>query len=183
MKKLLTFLTLSLFLFTSCSGDGEIGPRGPQGPPGEPGEPGQDGLIGTVFEAEIDFEGDTYYEIVGIPEDIEVLSSDVVLVYLLEYVDEETGNDVWSLLPQTFYLDEGQLVYNYNHTLADVEIFLDGTIDLSTLGEEYTDNQVFRIVIIPADPYETLGVNASDYSEVEAMLKIKERKIPRVKTE
>ena len=180
MKKLLTFLTLSLFIFTSCSNDGQVGPRGPQGPPGEPGE---NGLIGTVFEAEIDFEADTYYDIVAIPEDVEISSSDVVLVYLLEFVDEETGYDVWSLLPQTFYLDEGQLVYNYNHTLADVEIFLDGTIDLSTLGEEYTDNQVFRIVIIPAGSYENSGVNTANYSEVEAMLKLKERKIPRVKTD
>ena len=170
MKKLLTFLTLTLFLFNSCSGDGEVGPRGPQGPPGEPGE---NGLIGTVFETDVDFEADTYYEIVPIPEAIEVLPSDVVLVYLLEYVDEETGKDVWSLLPQTFYLDEGQLVYNYNHTDSDVEIFLDGNIDFSTLGAEYTDNQVFRIVIIPADPYETSGVDASNYSEVEDMLKIK----------
>ncbi len=163
MKKTTFLLSFMLIAFTSCSTDGEVGPRGPQGPEGEPG---LDGLIGIMFETEIDFEPETYSQIVPIPSGIEVLNSDVVLVYLLEYVDEETGNDVWSLLPQTFYLEGGQLVYNYNHTFADVEIFLDGTVDFSTLGEEFTDNQTFRIVVIPADPFQASGIDASNFEAV-----------------
>lgn len=177
MKRIYFLLSFVLIAFTSCSDDGEMGPPGPPGPQGPAGI---DGLVGAVFEKEIDFGPETYSEIVPIPSSIEVLDSDVVLVYLLEYVDEETGYDVWSLLPQTFYLDGGQLVYNYNHTLADVQIFLDGTIDLNTLGGEYTDNQIFRIVVLPAEFAQDNSLDVSNYEAVMSALDIQESEIPQL---
>ncbi|MBQ0741346.1 hypothetical protein J9332_44450, partial [Aquimarina celericrescens] len=41
--------------------------------------------------------------------------------------------------------------YNYNHTFFDVNIFLDGNIDLNAVSNDFLTNQVFRIAIIPAD--------------------------------
>ena len=140
MKKLPLLFTLCAFvLLSSC-----IGPDGPPGPPG-------DGELGKVFEAIANFNpGNSYSKLVTFPSDILVYESDVVLVYLLEEV--VNGDiDVWSQLPQTYFLDQGTLLYTFDHTFIDVNIFLDANFNLNTLGSDYTDNQVFRIAIIPAE--------------------------------
>jgi hypothetical protein len=55
-------------------------------------------------------------------------------------------------MPQTAYLANGILSYNYDFTLADVSIFLDGTVaNFSTVPDIYRINQVFRVVVIPAE--------------------------------
>ena len=140
MKKLPLLFTLCTFvLLSSC-----IGPDGPPGPPG-------DGELGKVFEATANFNpGNSYSKLVTFPSDILVYESDVVLVYLLEEV--VNGDiDVWSQLPQTYFLDQGTLLYTFDHTFIDVNIFLDANFNLNTLGSDYTDNKVFRIAIIPAE--------------------------------
>ena len=172
MKKLF-LLSFVLFALGACSSD-EVGPPGPQG------EPGEDGLIGTIFEANVDFAADDYSVVVPIPDNIEVYSTDVVLVYILEAVDEDTGLDIWAPLPQTFYFDDGELVYNYNFTEDDVAIYLDGTKDLSTLGDEYVTDQIFRIVVVPAGEIEAMGLDTSNYIEVESALNLKEKDIQKV---
>ncbi len=137
MKKLFLLLAISLtFIFTSC--------EGPQGPPG-------DSFLGQVFETNINFnEGNGYSRLVTFPSNITVYESDVVLVYVLE--DVVNGDiDVWSQLPQTYFLPQGTLLYTFDHTFLDVNLFLDANFDLSTLESVYTDNQVFRIAIIPAE--------------------------------
>ena len=177
MKKLLTILSLTIFTFTSCSEDGAVGPQGPPGPEGPQGPAGE-ALVGSVFEANIDFTDENEYsEVVEIPESVEIYDSDIVLVYLLVDVVEETGNDVWSLLPQTFYLEEGELLYSFNHTSEDVAIFLDGTADFSTLDNIYTEDQIFRIVIMPAGVLDDSAADASNYNEVMSELKIQEKNI------
>jgi len=140
MKKLPLLFTLCTFvLLSSC-----IGPDGPPGPPGV-------GELAKVFEATANFNpGNSYSKLVPFPSDILVYESDVVLVYLLEEV--VNGDiDVWSQLPQTYFLDQGTLLYTFDHTFIDVNIFLDANFNLNTLGSDYTDNQVFRIAIIPAE--------------------------------
>lgn len=140
MKKLPLFFTLCVFvLLSSCTG--------PDGPPGPPGE----GELGQVFEATANFNpGNSYSKLVTFPSDILVYESDVVLVYLLEEV--VNGDiDVWSQLPQTYFLDQGTLLYTFDHTFLDVNIFLDANFNLNTLASDYTDNQIFRIAIIPAE--------------------------------
>ena len=137
MKKLFTPLALFFTIFiTSCTG-----PAGP---------PGYDNL-GKVFETTINFnQGNGYARLVTFPSDIVVYESDVVMVYMLEEV-VDGDIDVWSQLPQTYFLNQGTLLYTFDHTFLDVNIFLDANFNLNTLGSNYTDNQVFRIAILPAE--------------------------------
>lgn len=163
MKKLIVLL-ISVTLL-SC--------EGPQGPPGPPGF---DGLIGNVFDVEVNFTpGNGYSNLIAFPNNIEVFESDVVMVYLLEeQVSDPSGPiDVWTPLPQSFFVDGGnQVVYNFNHTFLDVNLFLDGNVNLDTLGPGFTNNQVFRIAILPADFLENFDGNLQNYSQVMQALKV-----------
>lgn len=161
MKKILSLLSFVVVL-SACTGDtGPAGPPGPQGPPGD-GE----SIIGSVFEAEVDFTSPDYSVFVEIPSSIEVFESDVIMVYLLETVDEDSGADVWSPLPQTFFLEDGQLQYNFNHTDFDVNIYLQGNVNLDNLGTEFTNNQIFRIAVLPADFAENTGIDIGNLNAV-----------------
>lgn len=140
MKKLSLLFTICTFvLISSCTG-----------PAGPPGPPGYDNL-GQVFETTINFnQGNNYSRLITYPSNIVVYESDVVLVYLLEEV--VNGDvDVWSQLPQTYFLNQGTLLYTFDHTFIDVNIFLDANFNLNTLEPNYTDNQIFRIAILPAE--------------------------------
>lgn len=139
-------ITGSLFL-TSCEGD--------PGPPGPPGDPGIN-ILGQVFEVSVDFtEANGFQQLVTIPSNVEVFESDVILVYWLEDVvpDGSGGTlDLWSPLPQTIYLDGGgSFQYTFNHSFVDVLLFLQGDIDLTTLGNGFTNDQVFRIAVVPSE--------------------------------
>jgi hypothetical protein len=59
--------------------------------------------------------------------------------------------DVWSPLPQTIYLDQGSFQYTFNHTFLDVLLFLQGDFNLGLLGNGYTNDQIFRIAIVPSE--------------------------------
>ncbi|RZP11347.1 MAG: collagen-like protein [Flavobacteriales bacterium] len=137
MERLTTLFAICTIILTfSCTG--------PAGPPGYDN-------IGKVFEATINFNQDNdYSRLITFPSDIVVYESDVVMVYMLE--DVVNGDiDVWSQLPQTYFLNQGTLLYTFDHTFLDVNIFLDANFNLNTLGSNYTDNQVFRIAILPAE--------------------------------
>jgi len=69
------------------------------------------------------------------------------------------------MLPQTYFLEGGALQYNFDFTFFDVLIFLDGTIDFATLDASYTQNQVLRIVVVPA-AFATSGVDLSNMNAV-----------------
>jgi hypothetical protein len=147
MRHFILFLAFaSTVLFSSCTG--------PEGPPGDSGL----NILGQVFETTINFNnGNNFSQIVTFPSNIEVFESDVVLVYLLT----DSGNiDVWSQLPQTFFPPYGTLLYTFDHTFIDAKILLDANFNLSLLGSEYTNDQIFRIAIVPAE-YGTadLGMN------------------------
>lgn len=148
MKKISLLLAL-IFVIVSCEGE-----RGPIGPPGPIGEPGN-ALIGTILEIEGDFTAENGYSFIYEfpPSEVEVFESDIVHVYLLEEVIQDNGEpvDVWTPLPNSFFFNDGsQLVYNFNHTFFDVNIFLDGNVDFNTVSNDFLLNQVFRIAIIPA---------------------------------
>lgn len=175
MKKLSLLLAI-IFIVSSCEGD-----RGPQGPPGLDGAPG-DAIIGTIFEIEIDFLAQNNFSFIFEfpPNEVEVFESDIVKVYMLEEtVSDPSGPvDVWTPLPNSFSFNDGnQLVYNYNHTFFDVNIFLDGNIDLNTVSNDFLTDQVFRIAIIPADFAES-NENLNSYESVmEAMPNAKVLKV------
>ncbi len=124
--------------------------------------------LGSVFEFEGDFTRQNDFMLYfGFPKTFKVYDSDVVLVYILwEQVAGNAGKtmDVWRLLPQTVVLKEGILQYNYDFTLTDVKIFLDGSIDLNTLLPAEALDQVFRIVVLPADFAKNNSLDVSDYN-------------------
>lgn len=173
MKKILTlFAVVGLIAFSSC-----------EGPEGPPGPPGQDGLIAEVIEREVNFSSANGFA-VSIPLTPPIFNTDAVLVYHLYTVSN--GVDVWRLLPQTYYMnDGGALDYNFDYSVNRVNIFLGADFDLNTLSSDWTQRQVFRVVIVPADVFETgKSVNKPDYSDYEATIKkfnIDDSNVKRVK--
>ncbi len=166
MKKLFFGLCGTLLLMACEGSTGPAGPTGPQGPY----------IVGSVFEiADVDFNPGNEYSFLGyfsdyVPANVEIYSSDVVLIYLNEGL--VNGNDIWSLMPQTFYLaGGGTFQYNYNQSVNDFEIYLQGNVNLDALPASYTQNQIFRIAILPAD-FATGGkVNIENYDSVISALK------------
>ncbi len=163
-------LIFAVALLSSC--EGPMGPRGPEGPEGAPG----DSFIGNIFEIEDDFTPDNNYQLYfEFPSSVTIYDTDVVLVYILwEQATDNNNNplDVWRLLPQTVVLDEGVLQYNYDYTVADVQIFLEGTVPFNTLLPAETDNQVFRIAVLPAD---FAKKNSTDISDLNLLMKSLEK--------
>jgi hypothetical protein len=164
MKKV-TAIVLMLFI-VSCEGDpGPAGPEGPQGPPGP---------VGQAYEVQPSFnESNNYSVISAFPDNMEVLESDIVMVYLLWEVDEETGNDVWQPLPVSVFFDDGELQYAFDHTVADVKLFLTGDKDLGTVGDEFTQDRIFRVAILPVDYVQSSKVNIHDVEEVMKAVELK----------
>lgn len=153
MKKLLIlFLAIPLFL-VSCVSE--------PGPPGPPGQDGLDGIniLGQIFEVTVDFNSnDNFSVVVDIPSEIEVFDTDIVMTYVL--TDVIDGVDVWEPLPQTLFFGDEILLYGYNYTFFDVELFLDGTVDLNSLPSEFTQDIVFRVAVIPADMAQSMDLNS-----------------------
>ena len=176
--------TLILIVFTAC--EGPVGPPGPPGFDGLDGLDGQDGIniLGQVVEIEGTFDFDNEYTLFyEFPQTIEVFESDVVLVYILwDQIDDGGGEpiDIWRLLPQTRLLDEGILQYNFDHTFFDVSIFLESDFDLGLLLPGDTDNQIFRIAVLPSDFAQGAKVNYSNIEAVMSMLNVQESDVQRV---
>ncbi len=162
MKRLLLLFTVFALVFASC--------EGPQGPPGFDGLDGLDGEIiaSSAFEIVIDFNTANDFEYIE-AYGFNVLPSDVTLVYILW--DTQNGQDIWRLMPQTVYFDDDtNLVYNFDFTQDDVRFFLDGTTDFSTLDDVWTQDQVFRVVVVPADNVD--GIDVSDINAVMNLIDI-----------
>ena len=150
MKKILTLFYITALLLTSCEGDS-----------GPPGPPGFDGgiIVSSAFEVTGNFtEANNYefFEAYG----FQVFPFDITLVYILW--DVQGGQDIWRLLPQNVEFLDGTLTYNYDFTQSDVRIFLDGTTNLNQLGPEWTQNQTFRVVVVPADNVDGVDISNLD---------------------
>jgi hypothetical protein len=176
MKKMIVILMLPILaLFTACIFESTV-----------PGHDGKDGnsLLGSVFEIEGDFTPSNDWSLYfKFPATFEVFESDVVLVYILwDQVTDKSGKvqDVWRLLPQTLVLKEGVLQYNFDYTQSDVEIFLGGTIDLRTLLPAESQDQVFRIVVLPADFAMDNSLDLNNFGLVLKSLSIPAETIKRV---
>lgn len=135
--------------------------------------------IAEVFEySNVDFHsGNNFSVFLDFPHPI--YASDMVLVYHLYEVNN--GNDVWRLMPQTYYLNGGgELDYNFDFTRFDATVFLDANFNLNTLDPSWSQNQVFRVVVIPAF---FANKNALDINNFEAVInhyKIKEAQFKKV---
>lgn len=154
MKKITIILFIAFTaIFTSC--------EGPMGPPGEDGGI----MLGSIFEIQDDFTSSNDYMLYfEFPGNFEIYDTDVVLVYVLwEQID---GLDVWRLLPQTTVLPNGVIQYNFDYTVADVQVYLDFTIPEADLDPIDTDNQIFRIAVLPADFATLKSVDVIDFNTI-----------------
>jgi len=167
MKKILTlFAVVGLMAFSSC--------EGPEGPPGEPGP------LAEVYQVKgVSFTSTNDYNPI-IPLDPTILSSEMVLLYRQDGTDN--GAPIWKLTPELYYLADGRLDfgYNYNFTVRDVSIYMDGN-DLANVLPDFRLNQTFRIVIIPGYLSGTAkSINKSNFSDYNAVIekyKIDETKL------
>jgi len=163
MKKIiLLFSAVAMVVLQGC--------EGPMGPPGPPGS----GLEAEVFEVTRSFGPNNNYSSL-ITLNPPILDSDVVLVYLLWDVDN--GTPIWRLMPQTVQLNEGDLQYNFDFTPFDVNLFLSSAdFPLTILGPQWTQNQTFRIVLVPGY-FGSARVDFNDYNAVMNMLDLKEEDV------
>ena len=133
--------------------------------------------ISEVFEVTTSFNsGNNYKKLVTFSRPI--YTSDMVLVYHL--YDVINGADIWRQMPQTYYLGtNGALDYNFDFTNYNVNIFLGANFDLNTLLAEWTQNQTFRIVIVPGkfSNKTSDNVNFSDYNAVVKAYNLDDSKI------
>ncbi len=163
------FLLISIVVLSACEGD-----EGPMGPPGEDGI----NITGTASEVTGTFNAANdyllYYQFSG-----NLVDGDVVMVYILW--GQSDGLDIWRALPQTIVLDQGILQYNFDYTVADIQIFLDTDFDPSSLSTGDTDNQTFRIVVIPADLVaQNKSLDIKDYNAVMKAMNISASSIQKV---
>ncbi|MDN3686632.1 hypothetical protein [Cyclobacterium jeungdonense] len=165
------FLITTAVLLWSCEG-----PMGPEGPPGTPGQDGVN-IVGEVFEIIGDFTQEGNFGLSG-EYGFEILESDKVLIYRLADVDQE-GNDIWKLIPQVVFHQNGIFTYDYDFTFYDYSIYMSGEFDLNSLEAGFTDDQIFRVLIVPADRID-LRMDYSDHYGVLKMLKVDEEDIPKI---
>ncbi len=105
-----------------------------------------------------------------------IYSSDTVLVYRLI---STSGPDVWKLLPETYYFNDGSLDfgYDYNYTNYDVNVYMIGN-NLQTVSDQYRFNQVLRIVIVPASYASSIDKN--NFEGVMSTLKMNDTQIQKI---
>lgn len=147
MRKIFLLLSaIGTLIFTSCGSD-DVGPD----------------TYSEVFDVvDVDFapEAGTSRYTAVVELDPIIYSTDVILVYR---EIEDNGFVVWQPLPRTLYFGADELDYDFNFRQQDVMLIMDANFDLAEVPE-YTQNQVFRIVIVPGWMAQSLDTN--DYNAV-----------------
>ncbi|MCK8520258.1 hypothetical protein M0D21_01695 [Aquimarina sp. D1M17] len=164
MKKIFALLFMTSILFTSCSNDDDT----------------DFDTIGSTFEITATFNAGNDYRIEAVvPNNIDVFDSDVALVYVLDPIQSNAAQaDVWEPLPRTFFFDGGgfaqfqfNFIFDAQQNIASIDIFLESD-DLAALAPDITDNQDFRIVIVPSSFAEDAKVDLKDFNAVQKALKL-----------
>lgn len=163
MKMYLVLITA--LILVSC--EGPVGPTGPAGTDGV-------NIVGEVFEIEGDFNQAGNFGVSG-DYGFDILESDKVLIYRLAGLDQD-GNDIWKLIPEVVFHSNGIFTYDYDFTFYDYAIYMNGEFDLNTLEAAYTDSQIFRVLIVPADRID-VRMDYSNHEAVLEMLGVKEKDI------
>ncbi len=177
--KYLLIVPMLIALAACNNDDGLIGPEGPMGPVGPQGPQGVQGESGFLFEfPNIDFIAPDYSALLELPQDFEVFNEDKALVYLLWDVTDNDV-DVWRPLPQSIITNDGIYQYNYDFTMFDVNVFMDAQFPLANLLDGDLLGQVFRVVIVPAQFWESGRVDFSDYETTVKALGIPDLKVDR----
>lgn len=160
MKRLTLFLAfIGMVTLQSCSND-------------------DSDTIGQTFEyTNVNFLPDDYSVVLTFPH--EIYNSDMVVVYRRSGVFQ--GEDVWKLLPETYYFDDGTLDrrYDFDFTRFDAEVHLEG-YDLAGLTNDVKLNQILRVVVIPSGFGKTSNVDFNNYKAVVKAFHIDESKIVRI---
>ena len=139
--------------------------------------------ISEVFEySNVDLtSGNGYSALLTFPH--ATYTSDMVLVYRL--VDYGSAGDVWKLLPETYYFNDGTLDFGYDNdfTRYDAQVSLFG-YDLPNLSNVYKLDQVFRVVVIPAyfgNKTAAGKLDFEDYNSVKEYYKLDNAKVTKIK--
>ena len=139
--------------------------------------------ISEVFEySNVDLtSGNGYSALLTFPH--ATYTSDMVLVYRL--ADYGSSGDVWKLLPETYYFNDGTLDFGYDNdfTRYDAQVSLFG-YDLPNLSNAYKLDQVFRVVVIPAyfgNKTDAGKLDFEDYNSVKEYYKLDTAKITKIK--
>lgn len=105
-----------------------------------------------------------------------ILDSDMVLVYRLS--GSFQGENIWKLLPETYFFADGalDLRYDFDFTRFDSAVHLEG-FDLANVTDAYKLNQILRVVTIPANFGKIAQLNYRDYNAVAKAYHIDEAKI------
>ncbi|WP_075601899.1 hypothetical protein [Saccharicrinis aurantiacus] len=167
MHKISTFLIGFLLILSSCSDSIDAPPSNDDNV-----------FVGTTFETEGQFTPENGYSFVFdfAENGFRPFESDAVLAYRLE--NHSNGEDIWSPLPRTTFLDDGRiLIYNYVFNssydgdlddIFDVTFFLEGNFNIAELAP--TRTEVFKIVVVPSD---FLNTNAVDINNINTVLQSK----------
>ena len=103
--------------------------------------------ISVVWEyTNVNFQPNSYSVVLNFPYGI--ASSDMVLVYRLS--DVYQGQDVWKLMPESYFFDDGTLDFRFSNdfTRYNAEVRLEG-FNLGDLNPNVRLNQVLRVVVVP----------------------------------
>ncbi|SFA84834.1 hypothetical protein SAMN05660845_0612 [Flavobacterium swingsii] len=169
MKKIILLLAfISMITLQSCTVHEEVV---------TPVQTTDNDTISEVLEYTVSFNsGNNYKRLITFNRPI--YTSDMVLVYRLDNNLVNNGTDVWRQMPQTYYLGTtGELDYNFDFTNYDVNIFLGANFDLNTLSSDWTQNQTFRIVIVPAYFGNKMAIDYSNYDAVVKAYNLDDSKI------
>jgi hypothetical protein len=153
MKKIILVLTvIGMVTLSSCSNN----------------DPDND-TISEVWEfTNVNFQPNTFSVVLNFPKTI--FTSDMVLVYRLTGSTNQ-GNDIWKLMPESYFFDDGTLDYRFvnDFTTVDAEVRLEG-FDLIGLPANVRLNQIFRVVAIPGF-FGNKSVQQVDFSDYNATIK------------
>lgn len=109
----------------------------------------------------------------------ETFTSDMILLYRLDGI--VNGQDVWKLMPQTFYFNDGTLDFRYDFefTTTKATVYLEG-FELEGISTAFRTNQIIRVVVVPGFFGKSATVDFNDYKAVLRAYNINENKIVKV---
>jgi len=186
MNKFSTILgAVIVFVFAAC--EGPQGPPGYDGLDGLDGQDGLDGIQGQVVEVPgvyFDYipENNLFSALITFSDitDFDVYEADAVLVYRHNGtvpLNDGSNANLWTQIPQNYFLEDGTIQYVFEHTYVDLELFIDGNFDLSGLSTDFTDDQLFRIVFVPSEFAQSADFDASNIDNVMSKLNINEGEV------
>ncbi|WP_281986296.1 hypothetical protein [Aquimarina aggregata] len=164
MKKILTLFCLTALLLTSCNNDDDF----------------DNDTFARTFEVTRTFNAaNNFADEAVVPNNVEVFDADVALVFILDPIRSAAeGGDVWEPLPKTFNFAPGEFarfsfnfIFDERTNKASIEFVLESD-DLTSLNSDITDNQVFRIVIVPSSFASDSKVDLNDLNAVKSALNL-----------